>query len=154
MKLKIKYTSVKAEELYKNRAKKFDWKEGDSGIDLSYFDAMGRNCIIPAGGTGMIPTGVSCQLCETKNDLYEIQIRGRSGLNSKGLLTHLGTVDYNYTGELKVVVTNLTQENFTFNPGDRIAQIVVAQIAKPKIVSAEELENTDRGTNGFGSTGL
>ena len=102
----------------------------------------------------MIPTGVSCQLCETKNDLYEIQIRGRSGLNSKGLLTHLGTVDYNYTGELKVVVTNLTQENFTFNPGDRIAQIVVAQIAKPKIISTEELKNTDRGANGFGSTGL
>ena len=153
MKLKIKYASQKAQQIYKNREKPLNWKEGDSGIDVSYVDIQGRRCRIPAGGTGMLKTGIMCQLDGADSDLWEIQVRGRSGNNSKGILTHIGTVDYGYTGEIGVVMTNLGKDDFYIEVGDRIAQLVVCPIAKPEIISADELNKTDRGEKGFGSSG-
>ena len=154
MKLKIKYANQAAETIYKEREKPLNWKEGDSGIDVSYVDIQGRRCKIPAGGTGMIKTGIMCQLDGADSDLWEIQVRGRSGNNSKGILTHIGTVDYGYTGEIGVVLTNLGKDDFNIEPGDRIAQLVVCPIAKPEIVMANELKTTDRGDKGFGSSGI
>lgn len=153
MNLKIKYANQTAENIYKNREKPLDWKDGDSGIDVSYVDIQGRRCKIPAGGTGMIKTGIMCQLDGCDSDLWEIQVRGRSGNNSKGILTHFGTVDYGYTGEIGVVLTNLGKDDFYIETGDRIAQLVVCPIQKPKITIVDTLEKTDRGDKGFGSTG-
>ena len=154
MKLKIKYANPVAQTIYKEREKPLNWKDGDSGIDVSYVDIQGRGCIIPAGGTGMVKTGIMCQLDGADSDLWEIQVRGRSGLNSKGILTHIGTVDYGYTGEIGVVLTNLGKEDFRITPGDRIAQLVVCPISKPEIIIVDELEKTDRGDKGFGSSGV
>ena len=126
MKLKIKYANQTAQTIYQNREKPLNWKEGDSGIDVSYVDIQGRRCKIPAGGTGMVKTGIMCQIDGADSDLWEIQVRGRSGNNSKGILTHIG---------------------------DRIAQLVVCPIVKPEIVFVDGLEKTDRGEKGFGSSG-
>lgn len=167
MKLKIKYANQAAKAIYENREKPLNWKDGDSGIDVSYVDVQGRRCKIPAGGTGMVKTGIMCQLDDTGSDrdsfnriseywpgdCWEIQVRGRSGNNSKGILTHIGTVDYGYTGEIGVVLTNLGKDDFIIEPGDRIAQLVVCPILKPEIVFVDGLEKTDRGEKGFGSSG-
>ncbi len=153
MKLKIKYANQTAQMTYKNREKPLNWKKGDSGIDVSYVDVQGRRCKIPAGGTGMVKTGIMCQLDGFDSDNWEIQVRGRSGNNSKGILTHIGTVDYGYTGEIGVVLTNLGKDDFYIEPGDRIAQLVVCPIVKPEIAFVDGLEKTDRGDKGFGSSG-
>lgn len=153
MKLKIKFTSLIAKQLYDARAKELDWNDGDSGLDVSYCDEHGRKCTIAPGGTAVIPSGLICKLSDSKTDLYEIQVRGRSSLNSKGILVHIGTVDYDYTGSIGVVVTNLGKSNFEMMPGDRIAQLVVAPIKKPEIVFTNTIEDTKRGVQGFGSTG-
>lgn len=153
MKLKIKFANQTAQQTYKNREKPLNWKEGDSGIDVSYVDVQGRRCKIPAGGTGMLKTGIMCQLDGFDSDNWEIQVRGRSGNNSKGILTHIGTVDYGYTGEIGVVMTNLGKDDFYIEPGDRIAQLVICPIVKPEIVLVDELNKTDRGEKGFGSSG-
>lgn len=157
MKLKIKFTSSDTQLVYEKRTKTLAWKNGDSGMDLSYAPAdynNGGDIVIKPGQTVMIPTGVCCQIDDCDSDQYEIQVRGRSGLNSKGIMTHIGTVDYTYTGEIKVVMTNLTTEDVSFQPGDRIAQIVLCPIVKPTIEYVTSLESTDRGDKGFGSSGL
>lgn len=153
MKLKIKYANQIAKTTYENREKPLKWKNGDSGVDVSYVDMQGRRCRIPAGGTGILKTGIMCQIEGADSDLWEIQVRGRSGNNSKGILTHIGTVDYGYTGEIGVVMTNLSKDDFYIEVGDRIAQLVICPIAKPEIVMVDELEKTDRGEKGFGSSG-
>ncbi len=89
-------------------------------------------------------------------DGYEIQVRPRSGLAAKNGVTVLntpGTIDSDYRGELKVILINLGKEKFTVNPGDRIAQIIVAPVTRGRFVAVEELDQTERGSGGFGSTG-
>lgn len=161
MQLNIKFTTIHAEEVYQNREKPLNWKNGDSGIDLSFVSETEKEVTIEPNETKLIKTGVCCQLknvigstIQIENDDREIQVRGRSGLNSKGILTHFGTVDYGYTGEIGVVMTNLSGKPITFKEGERIAQIVVAPIFKPEICFVSSLEQTERGNEGFGSTGL
>ena len=89
-------------------------------------------------------------------DGYEIQVRPRSGLAAKNGVTVLntpGTIDSDYRGELKVILINLGKEKFTVNPGDRIAQIIVAPVTRGRFVAVEALDQTERGSGGFGSTG-
>ena len=89
-------------------------------------------------------------------DGYEIQVRPRSGLAAKNGVTVLntpGTIDSDYRGELKVILINLGKEKFTVNPGDRIAQIIVAPVTRGRFAVVEELDQTERGSGGFGSTG-
>lgn len=100
----------------------------------------------------MVPTGLFVELPAG----YEMQVRPRSGLAAKFGLTVLnapGTVDADYRGEIKVILANLSNEDFTINDGERIAQLVVAQHAQVQWEPTEELSNTDRGAGGFGSTG-
>jgi dUTP pyrophosphatase len=87
---------------------------------------------------------------------YEAQIRPRSGLALKKGITVLnapGTIDADYRGEIGVILINLSQEEFTINNGDRIAQMVIAEYQKVDFVEVEQLENSVRGDGGFGSTG-
>ena len=89
-------------------------------------------------------------------DGYEIQVRPRSGLAAKNGVTVLntpGTIDSDYRGELKVILINLGKEKFTVNSGDRIAQIIVAPVTRGRFAVVEELDQTERGSGGFGSTG-
>ncbi len=100
----------------------------------------------------MVPTGLFVELPAG----YEMQVRPRSGLAAKFGLTVLnapGTVDADYRGEIKVILANLSNDDFTINDGERIAQLVVAQHAQVQWEPTEELSNTDRGAGGFGSTG-
>ncbi len=87
---------------------------------------------------------------------YEAQVRPRSGLALKKGITVLnspGTVDADYRGEVGVILVNLSNENFEIHPGDRIAQLVFAAHATAQLEAVISLENTERGTGGFGSTG-
>ncbi len=100
----------------------------------------------------MIPTGLFIALPEGT----EAQVRPRSGLAAKFGITVLnspGTVDADYRGEIKVILVNLSNENFTINPGERIAQMVVARYEKVEWDEVEVLDETCRGAGGFGSTG-
>ena len=100
----------------------------------------------------MIPTGLYFSIPEG----YEVQVRPRSGLAAKNGVTVLntpGTIDSDYRGEIKVILVNLGDEDFTVNNGDRIAQIVVAPVTIGVFEQVSSLDETERGAGGFGSTG-
>ncbi len=100
----------------------------------------------------MIPTGLFIALPNG----FEAQVRPRSGLAAKHGITVLntpGTIDADYRGEIKVILVNLSGEPFTVNPGERIAQMVVARHEQVQWVEVAELDDTERGDGGFGSTG-
>ncbi|MBE6216056.1 MAG: dUTP diphosphatase [Bacteroidales bacterium] len=100
----------------------------------------------------MVPTGLYIAL----PDGAEAQVRPRSGLAAKygiSVLNAPGTVDADYRGEVKVILVNLSNEPFTVNPGERVAQMVVARYEKVEWEEVEILDETDRGEGGFGSTG-
>lgn len=100
----------------------------------------------------LIPTGLFIELPEG----YEAQIRPRSGLAAKKGITILnspGTIDADYRGEIKVILVNLSNEDFIVENGERIAQMVIAKYERIEWAEAETLPNTSRGSGGFGSTG-
>lgn len=100
----------------------------------------------------MIPTGLFIAL----PDGTEAQVRPRSGLAAKhgiSVLNSPGTIDADYRGEIKVILVNLSNEPFVINPGERIAQMVVARYEKVMWDEVEVLDETERGAGGFGSTG-
>ena len=100
----------------------------------------------------MVPTGLHIALPEG----YEAQVRPRSGLAARHGITVLntpGTIDADYRGEIKVILVNLSDTPFTINPGERIAQMVVARHERVEWEETEELDETARGEGGFGSTG-
>lgn len=101
----------------------------------------------------LFPTGIYIQLPEG----YEAQIRPRSGLAAKYGITVTnapGTVDADYTGEVKVSLINLSNDAFVVQPGDKIAQMVIAKYEKITWNEVETLNETERGSGGFGSTGM
>ena len=100
----------------------------------------------------LVPTGLFVELPAG----YEMQVRPRSGLAAKYGLTVLnapGTVDADYRGEVKVILANLSADEFVINDGERIAQLVVAQHSQVEWEETDELSDTSRGAGGFGSTG-
>ena len=104
----------------------------------------------------MVPTGLHFELPES----YEIQVRPRSGLAAKNGITVLntpGTVDRGYSGEIIVILVNLSNQPFKINNGDRIAQAVISPVISGrwcKLTKKNTLTNTNRGDGGFGSTGI
>ena len=100
----------------------------------------------------MVPTGLFVELPEG----YEMQIRPRSGLAAKHGITGLnspGTIDADYRGKIKVIFVNLSNTPFTIEPGERIAQMIVARYEQVEWQAVESLSETERGAGGFGSTG-
>ena len=100
----------------------------------------------------MVPTGLFIAL----PDGTEAQVRPRSGLAAKhgiSVLNSPGTIDADYRGEIKVILVNLSNAPFTINPGERIAQLVVARYEKVEWDEVDVLDETERGAGGFGSTG-
>ena len=123
---------------------------GAAGMDI--FAANREDVILPAGGRALIPTGITVAMPAN----CEAQIRPRSGLALKHGLTLLntpGTIDSDYRGEIQLIVINLGEEDYTLKRGERIAQLVFAQVLRPEIVEVESLDQTDRGAGGFGHTG-
>lgn len=101
----------------------------------------------------LVPTGIYISLPEG----YECQVRPRSGLAVKHGITVLntpGTVDADYRGELKILMVNISSVPFSIEPGERIAQMVVAAHEHVEWIEVESLDETERGEGGFGSTGL
>ena len=100
----------------------------------------------------MVPTGLFVELPEG----FEMQIRPRSGLAAKHgitVLTSPGTIDADYRGEIKVILVNLRSPPITIEPGERIAQMIVARYEQVEWQAVESLSETERGAGGFGSTG-
>lgn len=100
----------------------------------------------------MVPTGLYVEIPEG----YEIQVRPRSGLAAKygiSVANAPGTIDPDYRGEIKVILVNLSNDVFELKPGERIAQLVVAQFTRIEWECVEQLSDTERGAGGFGSTG-
>lgn len=125
--------------------------EQSAGMDLQA-NIQYPIAILP-GETKLIPTGLSMELMPG----YEAQIRPRSGLALKSGITVLnspGTIDADYRGEIGVILHNTSNQTFTVNPGDRIAQMVIARYERVDFVIADQLSDTERGTGGFGSTGV
>ena len=123
---------------------------GASGMDLMAF--ISKPIIIKPKTSSLIPTGLSVAFSEN----YEIQIRPRSGLAVKkniSVLNTPGTIDSDYRGEIKVIIYNHGDNDFTINNNDRIAQIILAPVVKIEFEEVLDLPDTVRGKAGFGSTG-
>ena len=121
----------------------------DAGMDVRSVADM----TIAPGKRALVPTGLVMLL----PPLYEAQVRPRSGLALKHGVTVLnapGTVDSGYRGEVGVILVNLGETDFQVRKGDKIAQIVIAPVTQPEIVETAEVDETDRGAGGFGSTGV
>ena len=125
--------------------------DGASGLDLAA--NIDIKIEIKPGETKIIPTGLFVSI--PKN--FEIQIRPRSGLAAKNQISVLntpGTIDADYRGELKVILINLSDKIFVVEKGLRIAQMVVCPVVRAKLKEVETLNDTKRGSGGFGSTGV
>ncbi|MCI4662174.1 MAG: dUTP diphosphatase [Neomegalonema sp.] len=124
---------------------------GAAGADLAA--AIQQPVDIEAGERMLVPTGIAIALPEG----WEGQVRPRSGLAIKLGLTTLntpGTIDWDYRGEIKVILINHGLTKVTLNRGDRIAQLVICPVARAKWQVSNELGDTTRGQGGFGSTGI
>ena len=123
--------------------------EGDAGMDVRSVEELeilpGARALVHTGLVMMLPPG------------WEAQVRPRSGLALKHGVTVLntpGTIDAGYRGEVGVILANFGSEPFRVAKGDKVAQIVVAPVVRAGIVEAAEVDDTERGAGGFGSTGV
>jgi dUTP pyrophosphatase len=124
--------------------------KGAAGMDLTA--AIETPVTLGSLDRALIPTGIKIQLPEG----YEAQIRPRSGMAIKHGITLsncVGTIDEDYRGEVCIGIINLSKEDYTINPGDRIAQMVIAKVEQVTITPVETLTETQRAAGGFGSTG-
>lgn len=125
--------------------------EGSSGMDL--YAAIEKEITLKPLERVLIPTGIKIEIPVE----YEAQIRARSGLSVKHgitLINAVGTVDADYRGEVCVGLVNLSNEEYTIKPDDRIAQMIIAKVEKAQIEVTTELAESKRGEGGFGSTGF
>lgn len=124
--------------------------EGSSGMDL--YAAIDKEITLKPLERVLVPTGIKIEIPIE----YEAQIRARSGLSVKHgitLINAVGTVDADYRGEVCVGLVNISNEEYTIKPDDRIAQMVIARVEKAQIEVTTELADSERGEGGFGSTG-
>ncbi|HEU0044556.1 dUTP diphosphatase [Sphingomonas sp.] len=121
---------------------------GAAGMDV----VSAEELVLPPGARHAVATGFALAIPEG----YEVQVRPRSGLALKNGVTCLntpGTIDSDYRGEVKVILANLGADPFPIRRGDRIAQLVPAPVLRATLVAVDELDDTARGSGGFGSTG-
>ncbi len=121
-----------------------------AGMDIRAF--LSEAIILKPLERAIVPTGLFIELPAG----FEAQVRPRSGLAAKKGVTVLntpGTIDADYRGEIKVILVNLSSENFVINDGERIAQIIIAKHERVEWNIAESLQDSERGAGGFGSTG-
>lgn len=125
---------------------------GAAGMDVRAAIPEGDTITLAPGQRDMVPTGLSVAIPQG----YEIQMRPRSGLAAKHGITCLnspGTIDSDYRGELKVILINHGTEPFVIKRGERIGQMVLAPVTRIVWQAVDNLDETDRGSGGFGSTG-
>jgi dUTP pyrophosphatase len=127
--------------------------EGAAGLDLHAAVPDQAPSIIEPGGWASIPTGIAIALPQG----MEGQVRPRSGLAARHGITVLnapGTIDCDYRGEIQVLLVNLGREPFAVERGTRIAQLIIAPVGRVQLTEVETLDVTQRGSQGFGSTGI
>ena len=157
MKVLIKFLSEKAvlPEYKTHGSSGFDVravavvKSDGQKIDLSEGDV----CVVEPSDRIFVPTGLSFSM----SNKYELQIRSRSGLawkNGLFVLNSPGTLDSDYRGELCIIMLNTSDKNFEIKLGDRVAQAVFCPVIKADFSIVDQLDDTDRGAGGFGSTGV
>ena len=125
--------------------------KGSAGVDLQAY--VESPIVLKPLERTLVPTGISVELPEG----YEAQVRARSGLAIKhgiSLVNGIGTIDSDYRGEIKVILINLGDKEFTISNGDRIAQMVFIRHEQAEFELVEELNETERGSGGFGHTGV
>jgi dUTP pyrophosphatase len=124
--------------------------EGSAGMDIRA--AINDPIIIKKGEVVVVPTNLSVEIPFG----YEIQVRPRSGLAAKhgiGILNSPGTIDSDYRGEIKIILINFGKEDFTIQKGERIAQLIVSRVFRADFLEENSLNESKRGTGGFGHTG-
>lgn len=120
---------------------------GASGFDLA---AAAKIHLYP-GETAKVPLGIAVEI----PDGYEMQIRPRSGISSRGrIMSALGTIDQDFRAEIHAIVTNISDHDQYIHKGDRIAQGVICPVVRAEFEQVNELSETERGAGGFGSTGI
>lgn len=123
---------------------------GSAGADLRA--ALDEDLVLKQGEIKMVPTNLMMEIPEG----FEIQVRPRSGLAAKngiGVLNSPGTIDSDYRGEVKVILFNFGENDFVVKRGDRIAQIILSKYYRMDISETDELNESERGSGGFGHTG-
>lgn len=142
---------IKIQKIYKNAKMPIRAHETDAGMDLFFCPPPEQNDISISNEQGVVkmPTGIKMEIPEG----YVGLIWDKSGLSSKGIKVFGGVIDSSYRGEIIVSVANLGRVPFTFNAGDKIAQMLIQKIETPKLLEVDKLSETDRGEGGFGSTG-
>jgi dUTP pyrophosphatase len=121
-----------------------------AGMDICAL--LDEEIVLKPGERYLVPTGLAFAIPAG----YEIQVRPRSGLAIKhgiALVNSPGTIDADYRGEVKIIMINLGQDDFTICSGERIAQLIVAPVCQAKLVEVVKLDETERGSGGFGHTG-
>ena len=124
---------------------------GASGMDLRAF--LDEPIVLKSMERCLVPTGLYIEIPKG----YEGQVRSRSGLainNGIMVLNAPGTIDSDYRGEIKIILMNLSKDDFEIKNGDRIAQLVISSYVVPELKLVDTLDDTQRNTGGFGSTGL
>ena len=124
---------------------------GSAAMDL--LACIDSPVTLAPGARQTVPTGIAIALPSAD---FVALVFARSGLGIKQgvcLSNGVGVIDSDYRGEISVGLVNLSQDSYTIQPGDRIAQLMVTPVVRPVLVQAEELDETDRGAGGFGSTG-
>ncbi|MBO5743322.1 MAG: dUTP diphosphatase [Clostridia bacterium] len=144
---------IKIKFLENNKEKKLPFyaTSGAAGMDLTA--CLDESITLKPLERALIPTGIAISLPSEK---YGAFLFARSGLASKHGITLancVGVVDSDYTGEIKVALVNLSNNEYTIENGERVAQMVIMEVAKASFTVAEELDKTQRGSGGFGSTG-
>lgn len=123
---------------------------GASGMDL--LSSNSEDIVLKPLERALVPTSLFIEI----PDGYEGQVRARSGLSIKHgitLINAVGTIDSDYRGELKIPVVNLSDETYAIKPGERIAQLIISKYERAELVEVKELNESERGSGGFGSTG-
>ena len=124
--------------------------EGSAGLDIRA--AVMEPLVVKIGEIAMVPTNLSVEIPQG----YEIQVRPRSGLAAKhgiGILNSPGTIDSDYRGEIKIILINFGKDNFIIQKGERIAQLIVSRVFRANFNEESSLNESKRGTGGFGHTG-
>ncbi|MDO4458735.1 MAG: dUTP diphosphatase [Clostridia bacterium] len=143
--------NMKVKKLYADAVIPTRATGGAAGYDLSAY--LKESVIIRPNAREKIPTGICCAVPEGCAGL----IYSRSGLSFRHgihLANGVGVIDSDYRGELCVTLHNCSERDFEIHHGDRIAQLVITPVLTPELVLCDNLDNTDRGINGFGSTGI
>ena len=121
-------------------------REGDACMDMYSVE----DTTIEPNSTEVISTGIALEIPTG----FEGIVRGRSGLASKGIHVHIGTIESSYRGNIGIIITNTTNKPFNIHRGDRIAQFTVKSVNNILMEESEILSETERGINGFGSSGI